>query len=152
MGTPDFLEVMENLLYSKQLIPCIFLECLETSARSGQVSDLESTDWDLDGLGTIHPFPSLEDSDLPRVGGSSTYPPFIVDEGGQQSSMISVEQLPEDISVILQSPPSSSPLQSIANWDHRRVKETKAPGTIPISLHREQKHRRCSGSISDQEN
>jgi len=142
---------MENLLYSKHLIPCIFLECLETSARSRQVSDLESTDWDVDGLGTIHPFHS-DDSDLTRVGSLSTHPPFIMDEGGQQLSTLSVERLPEDISVIPQPPPSSGPLQSIANWNHQRVKETKAPGTIPTSLSREQKHRGCSGSISDQEN
>lgn len=49
VGTSGFLEVMENLLYSKQPIPCIFLECLETAARSRQVSDQESLDWDVNG-------------------------------------------------------------------------------------------------------
>ncbi|KIM49639.1 hypothetical protein M413DRAFT_113232 [Hebeloma cylindrosporum] len=123
-GTPKSLETMEDLLYSKQSIPCIFLECLETSARSRQVSDQQSTDWDVHGLQAVHPFPSEE---LTCVGtrSSPTY-----------------------------APSSSSPLQSIANRDLRRANETKVPAiiSIPISRNCEGKHRGASGNISDQEN
>ena len=143
---------MENLLYSKQPIPCIFLECLETSARSRQVSKVESMDWDVDGLGTIHPFPE----DLTRVASSSTgYSPFIMDGRDQQLSMTSAGQPFKNVAII----PSSSPLQSIANRDLRRASETQAltkvPGVIPptpISRNLEGKHRGGSGNISNQEN
>jgi len=80
------------------------------------------------------------------VGSSSAYPPFIVDEGSQQLSMISVEQPFEDAPII----PPRSPLQSLANWDlRRRASETRVPGIIPtpISPNREQKHHGGSGNI-----
>jgi hypothetical protein len=131
---------MENLLYSKQPIPCIFLKCLETSARPRQVSDQESTDWDANVLCTI--LLSLRNrEDLTRVGSSSAYPLFIVDEGSQQLSTISVEQPFEDVLII----PPRSPFQSITNWDlRRRASETKleVPTKVPGS----------SGNISDQKN
>lgn len=129
VGTSDFLEVMENLLCSKQPIPCIFLECLETSARPRQVSDPESTDRDVNGLCTIHPFPS---EDLTSVGSSLAYPPFIVDEGSQQLSAISVEQPFEDIPII---PPRSSLLQLIANWGLRRRARSRFLESFPLLSH-----------------
>ena len=140
VGTPDFLEAMENLLYSKQSIPCIFLKCLETSARSRQVSKVESTDRDVDGICAIHPF----QEDLTRVESSSSYSPFIVDVKGQQLSTISAGQPFEDVPII---PSSGRPLQSIANWDLRRASETqvltKVSGinSTPISRNSERKHR-----------
>jgi hypothetical protein len=42
----------------QQSIPRIFLECLEASARSKQVFDQESMDWDVNGLCAIRLFPS----------------------------------------------------------------------------------------------